>query len=544
MDANLQSSSPDNSDIKTAFRKPTTDAANRKYRRHSPVSRSSSDGSPEHDYGTSPKYSGEDPGRVHEIRSRRKDDGREVGRDSERSNYGRGSDTDRHSDRQFSRSSRGYSRHDDYSRHDKHADEEERKHHRQSSRSGRESRGSTHFDNYRSKDNFRNSEKSFRDKYDSSYKSMDKAESGRRQAYPEDTRREKRKMEKDGQDDKKDFVRSSGDYRGDRMQTNEEFKGHRSDSSFRRDDGKHHSKESYKSELKESDGGILTKEGRRSDDVEAKRSKDRCIGESAEQFVEKSVINSENQESFSKRPKFSLKEDNASLKNVSKSTTMPDVKESSSKQPENAKLTAQANSDITSDINAAKVAAMKAAELVNKNLVGGVGTGFMTTDQKKKLLWGNKKATKAEESGHRWDTALFTDRERQEKFNKLMSLSLPWCLWPIVGCEGRTESGSQTRKPRRWRPSIREAKGTADGFREAIHCWAAQERWAYCWTRPLSINHGALRYPDLNFPIWSAVVLFSCARLMFLLTAYLFLEKHNVFTSSFALLCSYLDLNV
>lgn len=34
---------------------------------------------------------------------------------------------------------------------------------------------------------------------------------------------------------------------------------------------------------------------------------------------------------------------------------------------------------------------------VNKNLVGGVGTGLMTADQKKKLLWGNKKATAAEE---------------------------------------------------------------------------------------------------------------------------------------------------
>ncbi|XP_062111953.1 uncharacterized protein LOC133823305 isoform X2 [Humulus lupulus] len=416
MDANLQSSSPDNSDVKTAFRKPTTDATNRKYRRHSPVSRSSSDGSPKHDCSASPKYYGEDPGRVHENRSRRKDDGREVDRDSEKSYYGRGSDTYRHSDRQFSRSSHGYSRHDDYSRHDRHADEEERNHHRQSSHSGRDSRGGTHFDHNRSRDNFRNSEKSFRDKHDS-YKSLDKAESGRRHAYPEDTRRGKRKMEKDGQDDKKDFLRSSGDYRGDRMQQNEDFKGHQSDSSFRRDDGKHHGKESHKSELKESDGRILTKEGRkRTDGMDANRSKYRGIRETAEQFVEKSVIDSENQESPSKRHRFSLEKDNDTVKNA-------DVKESSSKQPEDGKMRAQASFlDITSDINAAKVAAMKAAELVNKNLVGGIGTGFMTTDQKKKLLWGNKKATKAEESGHRWDTALFTDRERQEKFNKLMGV--------------------------------------------------------------------------------------------------------------------------
>ncbi|KAL0453221.1 UNVERIFIED_CONTAM: hypothetical protein Slati_1300200 [Sesamum latifolium] len=56
---------------------------------------------------------------------------------------------------------------------------------------------------------------------------------------------------------------------------------------------------------------------------------------------------------------------------------------------------------------------------VNRNLVG---TGYMSTDQKKKLLWGNKKKTAVEESAHRWDTTMFGDRERQEKFNKLMGV--------------------------------------------------------------------------------------------------------------------------
>ncbi|KAG8088160.1 hypothetical protein GUJ93_ZPchr0010g8561 [Zizania palustris] len=73
-------------------------------------------------------------------------------------------------------------------------------------------------------------------------------------------------------------------------------------------------------------------------------------------------------------------------------------------------------------VDAAKVAAMKAAELVNKNLVGfGVGTGRLSTDQKKKLLWGNKKSNPPESSTH-WDTNMFSDRERQEKFNKLMGV--------------------------------------------------------------------------------------------------------------------------
>ncbi|THG03558.1 hypothetical protein TEA_022935 [Camellia sinensis var. sinensis] len=35
---------------------------------------------------------------------------------------------------------------------------------------------------------------------------------------------------------------------------------------------------------------------------------------------------------------------------------------------------------------------------------------------------GNKKNTAAKESGHHWNSALFSDRERQEKFNKLMGV--------------------------------------------------------------------------------------------------------------------------
>ncbi|KAL6530561.1 hypothetical protein OROMI_028450 [Orobanche minor] len=50
------------------------------------------------------------------------------------------------------------------------------------------------------------------------------------------------------------------------------------------------------------------------------------------------------------------------------------------------------------------------------------GTGCMSTDQKKQLLWANKKNTATEESPHRWDITMFGDRERQEKFNKLMGV--------------------------------------------------------------------------------------------------------------------------
>ncbi|KAH7439058.1 hypothetical protein KP509_04G043100 [Ceratopteris richardii] len=71
-----------------------------------------------------------------------------------------------------------------------------------------------------------------------------------------------------------------------------------------------------------------------------------------------------------------------------------------------------------SDPQMAKMAAMKAAALVNINL-----GGFKTIDEKKKLLWGSKDQKPAAASGtNRWDTVRFADRDRQEKFNKLMGV--------------------------------------------------------------------------------------------------------------------------
>ncbi|XP_013663395.2 arginine/serine-rich coiled-coil protein 2 isoform X1 [Brassica napus] len=131
------------------------------------------------------------------------------------------------------------------------------------------------------------------------------------------------------------------------------------------------------------------------------------------------------------------------------------------------------------DVDAAKVAAMQAAELVNKNLVG---TGYLTTDQKKKLLWGKKKSTATEEPAHRWDSALVGDRERQEKFNKLMSLRLRWCI--IVGCE-RRECSKPRAEPER-SPS-REAERVAEGSRETVHSRIKEERRTYGGVRSLNM---------------------------------------------------------
>eukprot|EP00897_Mesotaenium_endlicherianum_P007291 jgi/Mesen1/6590/ME000338S05769 len=73
---------------------------------------------------------------------------------------------------------------------------------------------------------------------------------------------------------------------------------------------------------------------------------------------------------------------------------------------------------------AALLAARKAAELVNRNL--GVA-GCMTAEEKKKMLWGSKKAAVEQEPAaavgvNRWDTVHFSDRGREEKFQKLMGV--------------------------------------------------------------------------------------------------------------------------
>ncbi|KAG7565948.1 hypothetical protein ISN44_As10g025660 [Arabidopsis suecica] len=142
------------------------------------------------------------------------------------------------------------------------------------------------------------------------------------------------------------------------------------------------------------------------------------------------------------------------------------------------------------DVDAAKVAAMQAAELVNKNLVG---TGYLTTDQKKKLLWGKKKSTASEESAHRWDnaSALIGDPERQEKFNKLMSLRLRWCI--IVGCE--SEYSKPRAEPERSRGG--EAERVADGPREAVHSRVKEERWTNSRVRSLNLFGKLFSYSRL-----------------------------------------------
>ncbi|KAL5745376.1 hypothetical protein ACOSP7_026522 [Xanthoceras sorbifolium] len=527
-------------DTKVAFRKPSNEAANRKYRRRSPLNgSSSSDGSPKRDHSFSPIYSREDPTKDSDHRQRRKDDRRELDRDSGRSQYSRGGDSFRHSDRQSSRGSHGYSRHDDYVRHDKHANDEERTHQRSSSRSARDSKTSTHLDytqpesEYsRSKDYVSGSDKSIRDKYDvtglrskdkdreSSYverqkykdkdPSADRAGSGRRHASSnsEEMDRDWHKRDRDGRDEKRDYRRSSGDYRNDRTLMYEESRGPRSDSSSGRDNNGHRLKEGYKNDSKELDGQKFAKEERKKyDDRETSREKDRYYRAPGEQLKDKTSFTSEIQEIPTKKSRFSNWDKGADYEKEG-----ADKMSSSSNQTQETggnvtQAQTHANdSEVANDLNAAKVAAMKAAELVNKNLVG---VGYMSTDQKKKLLWGSKKSTTAEESGHHWDANLFGDRDRQEKFNKLMSLRLPWCIWPIVGCEGRAEGREQTQQSRRrWSTPSREAERTPAGFGEAVHCWTSTKRWPHRWIRSLIIKSGSILTVSTMF---CDILLYSCA---------------------------------
>ncbi|KAF8398219.1 hypothetical protein HHK36_017145 [Tetracentron sinense] len=176
-----------------------------------------------------------------------------------------------------------------------------------------------------------------------------------------------------------------------------------------------------------------------------------------EQYQGKTICVSEDEESSAKKPK---------LFNSDKRTGYVKDETVCKVTSEHAhSFTSEA--EAANDLNAAKVAAMKAAELVNRNLIGG---GYMSTDQKKKLLWGNKKNTTAEEvlfktyfffifnnSGHCWDMPVV--------FNKLMVIadSSPYFYY-YSGCEGR--------RPRWECPNPnREVEGTPAGFREAVYCW-------------------------------------------------------------------------
>ncbi|KAM7529980.1 hypothetical protein LguiB_033390 [Lonicera macranthoides] len=418
MDSNLQSFPSEGAGTKAAFRKPSTDAANRRYRRRSPAGGSSSS-----DVCTdlllpaaptakslkggcleSPSSLRDDLVKVFDDQQR-KDGRRDLARDYSRSHNGRNGDSYKY-DQQSSRSSYSQCSYDDYVRRDKHADEGISK---SSSHSGRVSRGGTHSDKLRwenectrSKDLLHNVDKYAQEtssldytKYKDRDSLSDRPGYGRRtMSNTEEVKsrdRDKHKEDRDHRDEKRDYRRSSGGCRTDRSPIYEASRGHRNDSS-----------------RWESSGRLIEAYGSDAKELEIKE--------------DQKAFTCEDQESPTKKPKLSRSDKGADCGKVSKFSTVADNLQSSSfKQGQELVGKASSEQDYAkeSDIDAAKVVAMKAAELVNRNLVG---TGYMSTDQKKKLLWGSKKNTVAEEPVHCWDAPLFSDREQKEKFNKLMGL--------------------------------------------------------------------------------------------------------------------------
>ncbi|KAG5242560.1 arginine/serine-rich coiled-coil protein [Salix suchowensis] len=414
---------------------------------------------------------------------RRKGDEKELDRDSGRSRYEKNGESYRHSDRYSSRSSQGYSRNDDYSRHESVV-----------SHSGRESKDG---ERGRSRDYARNVENYSRDRYDGSgHRNRDKEKELSEHPKLKDKdfspERGSAQAGKDGRDDKRDYHRSSGDHKSDRSSYYEETRGYRNDSS-----GRDRLREPYKNDPRELNS---LKEKKKHDNRDTSRDKDRYSKAPGEKNDDKSAFGSEKPESPAKKPKlfsFSKDPDYSGDVNEKQSSSSMLAQEVDNK----VNVAHTNNSDAANDLDAAKVAAMKAAELVNKNLVG---VGFMSTEQKKKLLWGSKKSVAPEETGRRWDTVMFGDRERQEKFNKLMSLSLPWCLWPIVGCKRRGEGGAPTRQSR-----CRETEGTPDGSRKTVYCWASTKRWPHCRIGSLSIcfrSHQTL-FPDILLPFCARITI-------------------------------------
>ncbi|XP_020243752.1 TRAF3-interacting protein 1 isoform X2 [Asparagus officinalis] len=456
MDPPLPASSLENSDAKPSFRKPAQDAANRKYRRRTPVSGSDSEGSPKRQ-SHSPVYPGD---------RRRKDGDREFEKDSKFNQSSRGSDYHRHSDKHAHRPSHDCAKNGDYRRQHRHGDEEDMGYHR-SSRSVQESRRGNNSDYMRHGRNADRSREIWRsgDKY-----STDKSGSTGQRFKDKDYRHNDKDSDKgrEGRDERKDRRWSPEDYKKDHRSSREESRAHGKAFSSGREGDSTRLKDTLISGNKEID---VPKDKRKYED----RASD-MRSEKNSREAEAEVKNKASQQ-------------NASLKKLKHCDSEDEDPSASSKQvkgtaekftfgPSNASMN---QSETAQDLNAAKVAAIKAAEVVNRNLVGG--SSYLSTDQKKKLLWGNKKNTTAEEKqlGNHWDLQLFADRERQEKFNKLMSLRLPWCLWPIVGCKGRCHPRAKTQRDGR-----REEAEARDGLGEAVHCRTPAKRWPNC--RPWVVN--------------------------------------------------------
>ncbi|KAH7672032.1 Lysine-rich nucleolar protein 1 [Dioscorea alata] len=445
MDSALPSRPHDDVDMKPSFRKPSNEMATRKYRRHSPV-----DGSDSSSSGgslrceRSPVYSTEDRAKTHSDRQRRDEKG-VLESDLGGNRLSRGGDSQRHSDRQAINNSHDFRRYDDHNRHNRPADEEDRGYHR-SSRSDRDFRSSTHSDytrrdsNYeRSRESWRNAGKYTRDRSnDVGRRSNDKerdslisdhhkhnekdsdraahgSKPGNSSRHDVRTGERDRRRDREAHDERIDRRRSPGD------QNNDKSRACLKELAVGRDSGNAHSKDAHETSNKELDGLKNDQLHKRKHNSEESDEHKKYSGELGASESKSSTFHDKE-----RRKEHIPENQNSSDKKLKLVQEEGEKPFSSSKQVETAgKFTIQPSGSATNQVDAAqnldaaKVKAMQAAELVNKNLVGG---GYMSTDQKKKLLWGSKKNTTTQEPSKRWDLHSFADRERQEKFNKLMGV--------------------------------------------------------------------------------------------------------------------------
>ncbi|RLN15922.1 arginine/serine-rich coiled-coil protein 2 isoform X2 [Panicum miliaceum] len=298
--------------------------------------------------------------------SGRKDNSRDL-EESKDTRLGRGHDSGRHTDRHSFGTLRDSKRQDDYRRyHDMYSDDYGRSHTR-ASRSDRESRTDTYYD--RSKRDY-TSGRSRGDQRDVDSRYGEKSVS-----------RDPRSINERKQGSPRAYQRNDiGEYNKYTDARKQEYRGYGDD-----------------------------------------RDHCRVVDKNKETIKEDEVLKKRDGKEIEKEALVETREKRRSLfSSTGTNTDNPDDAKLSSVTNE-----ALDNSAATLDdgVNAAKVAAMKAAELVNRNISAfGAGTGRLSTDQKKKLLWGNKKSNTSEETSNRWDLNLFSDRERQKKFNKLMGV--------------------------------------------------------------------------------------------------------------------------
>ncbi|KAF3324572.1 arginine/serine-rich coiled-coil protein 2 isoform X2 [Carex littledalei] len=366
MDSPRSDASTDKVETGPLFRKPSSDTASRTYRRPTHVSQSdssSSDDNNEHERSRN-ATSQKDSAKVGSNDQMRNDEEREVER---RRSYSR---SDKYHDRYADKYSYRESRRQedkDRRRRDVRYGEESGRDYARSSRSERS-------DNSDNKDRIKDREKEH-ERYTSRRKDVD---SGRDHYSRE-------RDNKEFYDDKRGLHRSP-----ERYDKNEKMK--------------------EKSRYRETDEGEIEGVDRRKQ--YRRENENRKWSEPASSFGREEK---QRETKFSKPAETNVEEKAGSSKHVT---------EASKDRHDHAlpASTVERQAGVGTDLNAAKFAAMKAAQFVNKNIGGGAVGGPLTTEQKKKLLWGNKKNESAgPETVKNWNN-LFTDRERQEKFNKLMGV--------------------------------------------------------------------------------------------------------------------------